>query len=317
MSVITVTANPALDLTIHAENWKRSAVNRGQQLDVNPGGKGLNVAINLNNAGIKASVTGWMGKNNDHHFKRVFKQHGVQDDFIRFSGDIRTCIKIVDDSNGETTDINMPGCKVPKKAQKALEKYIERYADMASVLMFGGSLPQGIEADYYAKMVSKYRKRCRYTVVDTSGEALAEVMKADILPHVIKPNIHELEEFCGQSINNHKELLVQARGYIERGIEVVVVSMGSKGAWFVTKNCALHALPPKISVVSTVGAGDAMVAGIIQGLLLESDLADMAKNATSFSVANIMHMGSYLPDRKLLDALRAQVVITEEEDYNG
>lgn len=315
MSVITVTANPALDLTIHASEWQRGSVNRGQTLDINPGGKGLNVAINLNNAGIKASVTGWMGKGNDHYFKRTFKKHHVQDDFIRFNGEVRTCVKIVDDTTGETTDINMPGKPVPKKAQRALEDYIERFVDMSSVLMFGGSLPPGIAPDYYAKMVAKYRHRCQYIVVDTSGKALEAVMKADILPDVIKPNIHELREFCGKPLEDHHAILAEARRYIERGVKIVVVSMGRKGAWFVTEDRALHAQPPKIKVVSTVGAGDAMVAGVIRGLLLYRDLSDMAQRATAFSAANIMHMGSYLPDAAKVDALKAQVVITEEADF--
>lgn len=317
MKVITVTANPALDVTIHASHWQRSVVNRGQTLDVNPGGKGLNVAINLNDAGIDAVVTGWMGEENDHHFTRVFAKHNVRDDFVRFAGEVRTCIKIVDDSNGETTDINMPGYEVPKHAQEALAEYLEKEVKEDTVLMFGGSLPKGIARDFYAQMVEKYRQVCQWVVVDTSGEALQEVMKAKVLPHMIKPNIHELREFCGKDLQTHTEILQQAREFINNGVEMVVVSMGRKGAWFVTKDQALHAQPPKIKVVSTVGAGDAMVAGVIRGVLLNRELDDIARRSTAYSVANIMHMGSYLPDEQQLDELKAQVVITNEEDWHN
>ena len=193
MEVITITANPAIDMTIHVDGWQRDAVNRAQAVDITVGGKGLTVAINLADAGISTSATGFMGADNEERFVRTFKQHGVIDHCIRVPGETRTCVKIVDGSNGETTDINPAGLFVPEEYQQQLWDYIDQHVGTARVLMMGGSLPAGIDKDLYARIVAKYSGKFEYIVVDSSGKALTETMSADVLPDMIKPNIHELQ----------------------------------------------------------------------------------------------------------------------------
>lgn len=311
MKVISVTANPAIDLTIHASDWKRGIVNRGQKIDKTAGGKGLTVAINLRDAGIDASVTGWMGARNDSTFVTTFAEHHLDDHFIRIPGDTRRCIKIIDNSTGETTDINMPGLAIPEQARTQLVDYLDANLSRDAVLVMGGSLPQAIEEDFYARMVARFRARCRCVVVDTSDGPLKATMQAEVLPHVIKPNIHELSEFCGHSVEDDADVVAIAREFIDRGVALAVVSMGSRGAWFVNRATALHAAPPRVKVMSTVGAGDAMVAGIVRGIILGHDLDQMARTATAYSAYNIQHMGTCLRDRARIVTLKSQVVISQ------
>ncbi len=311
MKVISVTANPAIDLTVHALDWKRGVVNRGQKIDKTAGGKGLTVAINLSDAGIDASVTGWMGARNDATFVDTFAEHHLEDRFIRIPGDTRRCIKIIDNSSGETTDINMPGLAIPPQAQVELVDYLEASISEESVLVMGGSLPPTVEEDFYAQMVFKFRDRCRYVVVDTSDGPLKAMMQAEVLPHIIKPNIHELADFYGHDLEDDEQIVDLARQFITRGVRLAVVSMGSRGAWFVNRETALHAAPPQVKVMSTVGAGDAMVAGIVRGVILGHDLERMARTATAYSASNIQHMGTFLPDRATIDKLKSRVVISQ------
>ena len=311
MKVISVTANPAIDLTVHASGWKRGVVNRGQKIDKTAGGKGLTVAINLSDAGIDASVTGWMGAHNDATFVDTFAEHHLEDRFIRIPGDTRRCIKIIDNSSGETTDINMPGLAIPPQAKVELVDYLEASLSEESVLVMGGSLPPAVEEDFYAQMVVKFRDRCRCVVVDTSDGPLKAMMQAEVLPHIIKPNIHELADFCGQDLEDDEQIVDLARQFITRGVRLAVVSMGSRGAWFVNRETALHAAPPRVKVMSTVGAGDAMVAGIVRGVMLGHDLERMARTATAYSASNIQHMGTFLPDRATIDKLKSRVVISQ------
>lgn len=287
MKIIAVTPNPAIDLTVHATGWQRGLVNRGQRIDKTAGGKGITVAINLNDAGVKAVVTGWMGARNDSTFVEEFAEHGVVDEFIRVPGDTRRCIKIIDDNTGETTDINMPGMEIPAGARQELIDYLDREITEDTILVMGGSLPSGVEKDYYAGITKRYRNKCRYVVVDTSDEALTKLMESDVLPHIIKPNIHELEALCGRTLEEDTDIVAQAREFIARGVELCVISMGSRGAWFVTKDNAIHAAPPRVKVMSTVGAGDAMVAGVVRGMSLGEDLVTIARTATAYSAANI------------------------------
>lgn len=306
--VITVTANPALDLTINAKGWQRGVVNRGESMTVTPGGKGVSVAINLVEAGVDALVTGWMGEGNDIHFTREFRMIGLRDEFIRIPGDIRRNVKIIDE--GETTDFNLPGEIVPADRREALIDFLDENVPKSSILVMGGSLPPSIDKNFYAEMVKRYIGQCDYIVVDTSDKALAETMKADILPDIIKPNIHELQTLIGRTLDSDAEILAAAREFLARGMKMVVVSMGEKGAWFVTPDETVHAAPPKVKVASTVGAGDAMVAGVVRGILNNRSLEDIARTATAFSAGNIMVTGVQLPPREKIEELKSRVVIT-------
>ncbi|MBR1375787.1 MAG: 1-phosphofructokinase [Cardiobacteriaceae bacterium] len=311
MKIIAVTANPAIDLTAHAPDWKRGRVNRGQKIDKTPGGKGISVAVNLCDAGLSTIATGWLGEHNHQIFIEECARHKIIDRFIRIPGDTRRCIKIIDDVNGETTDINMPGKEIPFEAQQMLLNYLDTEVDDKTALVFGGSLPPGIATDFYAQMAKRYRSKCHCLMIDTSDKALVALMESDVLPHIIKPNIHELETICGRKIQDDEEIVQTAREFIARGVELAVISMGSHGAWFVNKDEAIHAAPIRVKVLSTVGAGDAMVAGTVRGVLLGQDLATLARTATAYSAANIQHAGNALPSKEEVQKLMNRVIISQ------
>lgn len=313
MKIITVTANPALDITAHIDDWRRGVINRGQSSSINTGGKGINVSINLAHCGLEVYATGWLGRDNDAPFRRTFMRERINDDFIRVEGETRRNIKIVDRIRNENTDFNMPGVHINSSHREALEAYLEAQIDEWTVLIFGGSLPPGINKNYYAYMVEKYRDKCHYLVVDTRGKAFSEVLQADRLPDMIKPNIKELREVTGKALDSDDSIVNEAKAWITRGINMMVVSMGSDGAWFVTKEAAVKALPLPVDVATTVGAGDAMVAGVVRGIIIGRELPDIARTATAYSAANIEHIGAGLPSKARLEYLKSQVVIVEAE----
>ncbi len=292
MKIITVTANPALDITAYVDNWTRGVVNRGNSVSVAAGGKGINVAINLAHSGLEVYATGWLGRDNDAVFRRSFVRERINDDFIRIEGETRRNIKIVDDSCDENTNLNMRGEKVTSADKKALEDYLEVAVDEWTILVFGGSLPPGISSSYYADMVKKFSGKCHLLAVDTDGEPLKEVLQGDWLPDLIKPNIKELREATGKALETDAEILEEA---------------GEDGAWFVTKDKAVKAKPLAIDVVSVVGAGDAMLAGVIHDIVIGKSLEDIAVTATAYSAGNIEHIGMGLPSKARLETLKSQV----------
>jgi fructose-1-phosphate kinase PfkB-like protein len=119
-------------------------------------------------------------------------------------------------------------------------------------------------------------------VVDTSGDPLRHALEA--APHVVKPNVHELESLLGYPLRGAASVAAAARQLIAAGVGLAVVSMGAKGACFVTASDALIAQPPAVEVHSTVGAGDAMVAGIVAAQLRALPLEGCARLATAFAV---------------------------------
>jgi 1-phosphofructokinase len=146
-------------------------------------------------------------------------------------------------------------------------------------------------------------------VLDTSGEGLRLALEAT--PQIVKPNIHELEELLGRSLDSAAAIVDAARTLIGRGVELVVVSMGGDGACFINAAEVVIARPPRITVVSTVGAGDAMVAGIVAAQLEGLSLVECARLASAFSADVISHVGAGLSSRASVEALCAQMTVEQ------
>lgn len=301
MSVVTVTLNPALDLTVRADHFRPNTVNAGRELTCKAAGKGVNVAARLADYGIRVTATGFLGEGNPRRFERLFDEKGIQDAFVRMPGETRTNVKIVDDAQQQTTDINLPGLAPSPFALTDLRARLDTFVATHDVFVLAGSLPPGVPTDLYAVLTRELRARGRVVVVDTSGPALAAALRA--CPTMVKPNIHEVEAVLGRALPTESAIFDAARELVRTGIELVVISMGERGALFVTSAESVVARPPRVSVTTTVGAGDAMVAGLVAARLTGLDLAGAARLATAFSVAAITNRDGSLPDRAALDTI--------------
>jgi fructose-1-phosphate kinase PfkB-like protein len=144
--------------------------------------------------------------------------------------------------------------------------------------------------------------------LDTSGDALAEAVKAG--PNIIKPNIDELSILVKKPLAEISDVYSSALSLINEETTIVVVSMGSDGALFVEKGRAFIARPPAVTVKSTVGAGDAMVAGLVAGLGKKMPLKDCARLATAFSLSAVTRLGRDLPKPNVIEDFQKQVEIT-------
>lgn len=280
--VCTVTLNPAIDRTVTISNFTTGAVHRAESVRSHPGGKGVNVASALADAGHRVAVTGFLGRDNAGAFETLFGQKRLADHFVRIAGQTRTGIKVTDPVLHQTTDINFPGPAPSAADLAALHAELDAMGDPRWCVL-AGSLPPGLDAGIYRELTERSRARGTKVALDTSGEPFERALAAR--PHLIKPNIVELEALLGRSLPDRAAVVAAARALLERGLELVVVSMGADGAVFVNAAEALVALPPRdVTVLSTVGAGDAMVAGTIAGQLRGLSLAETARLATCFSL---------------------------------
>jgi 1-phosphofructokinase family hexose kinase len=174
--------------------------------------------------------------------------------------------------------------------------------------VLSGSIPAGVSAGIYADMVRTLAGK--KVVLDTSGEGFRQAVAAG--PWLIKPNVDELSEFVGQKLETHAAIVEVARRLMRQySIGSVIVSMGKEGAIFVEGEETIWAVPPRVEVKSTVGAGDAMVAGTVAGKIRGLTLAECARLATAFSMTAISHIGSGLPSLDALESAKAQVTIRE------
>ena len=209
---------------------------------------------------------------------------------MRIAGQTRVGIKISDPVDQQTTDINFPGQAPAAADAEALMRTLETLDGAWFVL--SGSIPPGLDASIYRTLVAALKARGRKVLLDTSGEGLR--LALEVAPHVIKPNVQELEALLGQRLADEDAIVAAVQPLQKRGIQLIAVSMGSRGACFVSDSTVVTARPPRVDVKSTVGAGDAMVAGIISAQLRHAPLAECARMATAFAADAITHVGSGL-----------------------
>lgn len=307
MQVVTITPNPALDLTVNVDNFELDTVNRGQAMQVDPGGKGVNVASFLADAGHDVAVTGFLGDENPAPFEQLCARKGIAEAFIRVPGRTRTGIKIVDQARQQTTDINMPGIAPPQVAVATLASKLDTWAEVCPWFVFSGSLPPGLPSDFYATHIARLKAQGRRVVLDTSGKALAEGVRAG--PTIVKPNAGELEHLVEQHLITLADIEGAARQLLAYDIALVVVSMGARGALFISAEASWLATPPRVPGKSTVGAGDAMVAGLVAAEIQGLTPAASARLATAFAVGAITRLGPHLPPSETLEAYRRQVTV--------
>ena len=278
---ITITLNPAIDLTISIPDFRSGIVNRVEGSHTQPGGKGVNAATALAGGGHRVAATGFLGRENSGDFEALFAEKGIEDCFVRIPGRTLTGIKIAYPERNETTDINCPGFS---PTPTDLDLLMQRLDSLeAAWFVVGGSIPPGIDAGIYREIIRSLKSHGGKVILDASGDALRHGIEA--APDIIKPNIHELEEIAGRQLSTEAAVIEAAHQLLAKGIELVVVSRGGEGACFISKNEVVIEHPPKIEIKSTVGAGDAMVGGIVAAQLRGLPLAGCARLATEFSVA--------------------------------
>lgn len=307
LAVVTVTLNPAIDRTVTIPNFTAGAVNRVETVRANAGGKGVNVAALLAESGVRVAVTGFLGRENTSAFDELFSRRSIADHFVRIAGQTRTGIKIVDPILRQTTDINFPG---PAVSPGDLAAFTHQLSLLdADCFVLAGSLPPGIEPTIYRELITGLRTRGRRVVLDASGAPLPLALEAK--PHLIKPNVHELGELLARPLPDAAAVVAAARELVARGIETVVVSMGKDGACFVTEREAIVARPPDVEVSSTVGAGDAMVAGLVAAQSLKLSLEAGARLATAFSVYALTRAASAADFSHAIEAILPRVTISQ------
>ncbi|MBS9477659.1 1-phosphofructokinase [Ancylobacter radicis] len=308
VDVVTLTLNPAIDQTVTLDHLRPGHVHRAGSVRYDAGGKGVNVASCLADWGLTVAAAGLLGAANAAPFEALFAAKGIADRFRRVPGETRTNIKLLDRSSGETTDVNLPGFPAETSALAEVEADLTRLARPDGLVVLSGSLPEGAPADTYARLVKHLREAGARVVLDTSGLPLTHAL-AGAPPTLVKPNRRELEVWAGRPLDDRADLLAVAQRLCAAGIDLVVVSLGADGALFVTTDEALHAAAGEVTGGSSVGAGDAMVAGLVAGLHEGLGLGEIARRATAFAVGKLGLPGPNLPASAALHAIAARVAV--------
>jgi 1-phosphofructokinase len=259
--ITAVGLNLSIDRTIEVPRLIPYGTNRALSTRSDPGGKAVNVALMAARLGAQTAVTGFMRKDSADLFEQKLCAGGVKTDFVNLDGQMRVNVKVLDCEAGAVTEFNEAGAPV---SEAALERICARVGSLlpGGWLVLTGSLPPGCPEDFYLRLM-RAAPGCA-VVLDAEGTALNRALEGK--PSLVKPNRRELEGLVGRQLESLNEVCRGAMELIERGAKSVVVSLGEMGALMVDRSMSLFAPPAKVPVRSTVGAGDAMVAGLVVGL---------------------------------------------------
>ena len=302
--ILTLTLNPARDLTVERVRREPGQVNRSDAMHSHAAGKGVNVAQVLADLGHTVTVSGFLGEDNAQAFETLFAQRGFVDAFIRVPGETRSNIKLAE-QDGRITDLNGPGPLVDDAAQQALLERLEHIAPGHDAVVVAGSLPRGGSPQWLQALITRLKTLGLNVALDTSGEALRVALAAG--PWLIKPNTEELADALGCEVVSELAQAQAAQRLHAQGVEHVVISHGADGVNWFSVGTALHASPPKVSVASTVGAGDSLLAGMLPGLLSADTPEQTLRTATAIAAMAVTQIGFGIHDTALLASLEQGV----------
>lgn len=310
--VVTITLNPALDLTGSLDALNIGSVSLANTGSLHAAGKGVNVAKVLSDLGAEVTVTGFLGRDNEALFCTLFDEMNAEDAFIRVDGSTRINVKLVE-KDGQVSDINFPGVEVSTQAISEFETCLFTLAETHQFFVLAGSLPKGISPELCASWIEKLHKMGKRVIFDSSRAALAAGLDAH--PWLIKPNDEELSEFVGRELNTPEACQQAAQDLASKGIENIVVSLGSKGVMWLDGNAQndqnstlwRYAQPPKMNVVSTVGAGDTLVAGFCWGHMKQWQAEQTLSFATALSALAVTQVGVGVPNLKTVTDLQKKI----------
>lgn len=283
--ICTVTCNPAIDYVVALPGeLQPGTINRATREAIQFGGKGINVSHMLRNLGVRSVVLGFVAGFTGDALEKGLAELGLQTRFLRTDGMTRINVKV---KAASETEINGMGPRVTDTDLIRLGDQLDELRE-SDILVLSGSVPGGLGADTYEKLLSLLEGRGVRAVVDAAGALLTNTLKHR--PFLIKPNLPELASIFGKEPENDEEILSFARILREKGAQNVLVSLAGDGALLLTAEGIPHRLRcPRGQVVNSVGAGDAMVAGFLKGWLDTGDygfalkLAVAAGSATAFS----------------------------------
>ncbi len=310
--IVTLTPNPSLDRTIAVPVLRRGKVMRATESREDPGGKGLNVSRALAQNGTATRAVLPIGGVYGGVMLDLLRAQDIDVVPVPIAGAIRANVAIVE-PDGATTKVNEQGpCFSPAEVE-ALRTATAGASIGAGWVVCCGSLPPGIDDDFYADVVQRCHEGGVKVAVDSSGEPMAQALAAR--PDLIKPNRVELAEAVGRDLPTVGAVVDAARSLVATGIGCVLVSLGRDGALLVDSERVVRAEARVENPLSTVGAGDAFLAGYLHAVASGLDAEAALRTAVAFGAAAVSRPGSQMPTPA--DVAAIAVVIDTDPDRAG
>lgn len=305
--IITVTLNPAIDKTAQVEQMVPNGLNRLNNIILDVGGKGINVSKAIKELGGKSICTGFVAGSNGKWIEEKLDSLGLDYKFHHVQGNTRINLKVLD-RNMNLTELNDAGDQISENDLRYLKADLLDMVSANDIVVLAGSVPAGVPATIYQELITLLKEKSAKVVMDADGELFTNGIEAG--PTLIKPNKYELCKYFGLSEDvSDVELVSHAKKLLYKGIETVVISLGSKGAIFITNEETAYVPGLDIIAHSAVGAGDSMVGALTYGISEGLELIPLIKLAVATSAGAVMTKGTKAPNRSVVEMLMKEVEI--------
>ena len=292
IDVLTLTMNPSLDVSTSVDKVVDTNKLRCAPETLQPGGGGINVARVIKEMGGSSCAVFPCGGYTGQRLNKLLSEEGVSFESIALPIDTRQCFSVHETSSGRDFRFILPGERLSDMDIQRCLEYFQKIKNPPKFLVASGSLPPGVSVEFYAEL-SEIAKRldCRF-VLDTAGQPLAKAIDAGG-NYLIKPSLQELEELIDQKLDSDASRLKASRQLVDSGAtELVAVSLGEEGALLVGRDFALRAPAIPVTPLSTVGAGDSMVGGILWGLSNGKSIEDAFKYGLACAAGTLLNIHS-------------------------
>ncbi len=304
--IVCVGVNPALDRRILLNSLTLGSVNRALSAEGSPGGKAANVALAARSLGSDVRFIGFLGGPTGDAVEQGLSALGIEVDAIATAAPTRINLELIDDAG--VTEVLEPG-SAPTAAELAtLLERCDRLFDACapeSIVAFSGSLPAGTAGDLYPRLVNLARSHGLRTILDTSGTWLEQGLSAK--PDFVKPNRQEAEALLKHPIQSEHAAKAAVQELIARGAGSAIVSLGSAGLVGTTPGRAFLVRPPTVTSRSSVGCGDATVAGLAVALERRYERPEQLAFAAACGAANCLAKSPGCLDTKTVESMRASM----------
>jgi 1-phosphofructokinase family hexose kinase len=312
--IVTVTLNAAIDRTLTVPNFQLNQRHRASAGLTLAGGKGINVARALKRLGVPVVATGLAGGRTGMRVVEELTSEAILNDFVRIEDESRTSTAVVDPAGNSYTEINEWGPEVQPDELDMVHDKLRYLSIGADFVVLAGSLPRGVDADFYGDLVRELNRRQVPTVLDAEGEPLRLGLEAE--PFLVSPNQLEAEALVGQEFYEHHDFAFALERIAELGARNVLIT-NETGCFARLRDGRrtrrYRVLAPQVEPVSTVGSGDVLLAGYVAAQLEGRSTEDALRSAVAAGAASTLELGAGRVDPRVASQLTQDVQLTDFE----
>jgi 6-phosphofructokinase 2 len=313
--IVTLTINPAIDISTSVKKMMPFTKMRCAPAHRDPGGGGINVARVLKRLGAEATAVYPAGGATGQALAALVEGEGVPSIVIPTRNDTREDITIYDEASREQFRLVFPGAVLSEFEWQQCLDAIARMAPQAAFVIASGSLPAGVPADFYGRVVQAAKGAGR-VIVDTSGSSLKSALEMGV--YLIKPNLHEFQDLAGTTSADEASIIAAGRALFDRyRIEVIALSMGVEGALLMTRDTVLRANGFPIAPASVSGAGDSFLGAMVWSLTKNDSLEQALRYGVAGGSAALLNPGTELCRAEDVHRLAAEVTVGPVAGYHG